>query len=186
MLNGRIGTLYNRLESLKIKENPLYIVKNETTGIVQYNHKAIDVLKEQYLKEFTSTTNEEIDNVILSYLSNKSNVDITRDKEPKNTKENFKNDSNDKNDNVDSKEIVISLQKQIELLQQQLNIANATNEKLLNTLMFREQKDAYIEKQKLEKLEDVKLIAEPGEPKNSRTQKRKGKGIFALFRNVEK
>ena len=55
------GTLYNRLESLEIKENPLYIVKNEMTGNIQYNSKAIDVLKQQYLKEFTSITNEEID-----------------------------------------------------------------------------------------------------------------------------
>ena len=154
------GTLYNRLESLEIKDNPLFTVKNKTTGIVQYNHKAIDVLKEQYLKEFTSTTKEEIDKVIFDYLSSKSNADVTRDKEPKTQKENLKNDTNDTNDNIDNKEIVISLQMQIELLQKQLDVANATNEKLLNTIMFREQKDAYIEKQKLDKLEDVKLIAE--------------------------
>lgn len=167
------GTLYNRLESLEIKDNPLFTVKNETTGIVQYNSKAIDVLKEQYLKEFTSTTKEEIDKVIFEYLSSKSNADVTRDKEQKKQKENLKNDNNDKNDNIDNKEIVISLQMQVELLQKQLDIANATNEKLLNTIMFREQKDALIEKQKLEKLEDIKLIAETGEHQDQEQTKKK-------------
>lgn len=178
------GTLYNRLESLEIKDNPLFTVRNETTGIVQYNHKAIDILKEQYLKEFTSITNDEIDKVIFDYLSSKSNADVTRDKEPK---EQRKNLNNDKNDTVDNKELVISLQKQVELLQKQLDFANATNEKLLNTIMFREQKDAYIEKQKLDKLEDVKLIAEPGEDKNqeSQEQKKKKKGFFAWCRDFK-
>lgn len=182
------GTLYNRLESLEIKENPLFTVKNETTGIVQYNNKAIDVLKKQYLKEFTSITKEEIDKVIFEYLSNKSNADVTRDKEHKKEKENLKNDTNDKNDNIDNKEIVISLQKQVELLQKQLDFANATNEKLLNTIMFREQKDAYIEKQKLDKLEDVKLIAEPGEHQDQENleQPKKKKGFIAWCKDFKK
>lgn len=177
------GTLYNRMESLEIKENPLFTVKNKTTGIVQYNNKAIDVLKDQYLKEFTSITNEEIDKVIFEYLSSKSNADVSRNKESKKEKENLKNDTNDKNDNIDNKEIVISLQKQVELLQKQLDFANATNEKLLNTIMFREQKDALIEKQKLEKIEDVKLIAETGEHQESLEQK---KGVIAWLKDFKR
>lgn len=179
------GTLYNRLESLEIKDNPLFTVKNETTGIVQYNHNAIDVLKEQYLKEFTSTTKEEIDKVIFDYLSSKSNADVTRDKEPKTQKENLKNDTNDTNDNVDNGESVSSLKKQVELLQKQLDIANATNEKLLNTIMFREQKDALIEKQKLEKLEDIKLIAETGEHQDQEKLEQK-KGVIAWFKDFKR
>lgn len=177
------GTLYNRLESLEIKENPLYIVKNEMTGNIQYNSKAIDVLKQQYLKEFTSITNEEIDKVIFNYSSNKSNADVTRDGENKKEKENLKNDTNDTNDNVDNGESVSSLKKQIEILTRQLDIANANNEKLLNTIMFREQKDALIEKQKLEKLEDVKLLAENGEHQEHLEQK---KGLIAWFKDFKR
>lgn len=177
------GTLYNRLESLEIKENPLYIVKNEMTGNIQYNSKAIDVLKQQYLKEFTSITAEEIDNIIFNYSSSKSNADVTRDKENKKEKENLKNDTNDTNDNVDNGESVSSLKKQIEILTRQLDIANANNEKLLNTIMFREQKDALIEKQKLEKLEDVKLLAETGEHQESQEQK---KGVIAWFKDFKR
>lgn len=177
------GTLYNRLESLEIKENPLYIVKNEMTGNIQYNSKAIDVLKQQYLKEFTSITNEEIDKVIFNYSSNKSNADVTRDREHKKEKENLKNDTNDTNDNVDNGESVSSLKKQIEILTRQLDIANANNEKLLNTIMFREQKDALIEKQKLEKLEDIKLLAETGEHQESQEQK---KGVIAWLKDFKR
>ena len=177
------GTLYNRLESLEIKENPLYIVKNEMTGNIQYNSKAIDVLKQQYLKEFTSITAEEIDNIIFNYSSSKSNADVTRDKENKKEKENLKNDTNDTNDNVDNGESVSSLKKQIEILTRQLDIANANNEKLLNTIMFREQKDALIEKQNLEKLEDVKLLAETGEHQESQEQK---KGVIAWFKDFKR
>lgn len=177
------GTLYNRLESLEIKENPLYIVKNEMTGNIQYNSKAIDVLKQQYLKEFTSITNEDIDKIIFNYLSIKSNADVPRDKENKKEKENLKNDTNDTNDNVDKGESVSSLQAKVEILKQQLAFANATNEKLLNTIMFREQKDALIEKQKLEKFEDVKLLAETGEHQESQEQK---KGVIAWLKDFKR
>lgn len=177
------GTLYNRLESLEIKENSLYIVKNEMTGNIQYNSKAIDVLKQQYLKEFTSITNEDIDKIIFNYLSIKSNADVPRDKENKKEKENLKNDTNDTNDNVDKGESVSSLQAKVEILKQQLAFANATNEKLLNTIMFREQKDALIEKQKLEKFEDVKLLAETGEHQESQEQK---KGVIAWLKDFKR
>ena len=169
------GTLYNRLESLHIKDNPLFTIKNETTGNIQYNDKAIDLLKDQYLKEFTSTTKEEIDKVIFDYLSSKSKADTTKAQEPKEQKENLKNDTND---TIDNKGLVISLQKQIELLQQQLSVANATNEKLLNTIMFKEQKDAYIEKQKLEQLENVKLLAETEEDHQENNESTKKKQRF--------
>lgn len=169
------GTLYNRLESLQIKDNPLFTIKNETTGNIQYNDKAIDILKDQYLKEFTSTTKEEIDKVIFDYLSSKSKADTTKVQEPKEQKENLKNDTND---TIDNKGLVISLQKQIELLQQQLSVANATNEKLLNTIMFKEQKDAYIEKQKLEQLENVKLLAETEEDHQENNEPTKKKQRF--------
>ncbi len=154
------GTLYNRLESLNIKDNLLYIVKNETTGNIQYNEKAIDILKDQYLKEFTNITIEEIDKIIFDFLSSKSNVDVSKGNKNNKQKENLKNDRNDTDDNIDNKGLVISLQKQVEILQQQLDYANSTNERLLNTMMFKEQKDAYIEKQKLEQLESRKLLAE--------------------------
>ena len=152
------GTLYNRLESLNIKDNILYTVKNETTGNIQYNEKAIDILKEQYLKEFTNITIEEIDKIIFDFLSSKSNVDVSKGNKNNKQKENLKNDRIDTDDNIDNKGLVISLQKQVEILQQQLDYANSTNERLLNTMMFKEQKDAYIEKQKLEQLESRKLL----------------------------
>lgn len=171
------GTLYNRLESLQIKDNPLFTIKNETTGNIQYNDKAIDILKDQYLKEFTSTTKEEIDKVIFDYLSSKSKADTTKAQEPKEQKENLKNDTND---TIDNKGLVISLQKQIELLQQQLSVANATNEKLLNTIMFKEQKDAYIEKQKLEQLENVKLLAETEDHQENNEPTKKKQRFYCL------
>lgn len=154
------GTLYNRLESLNIKDNILYTVKNETTGNIQYNEKAIDILKDQYLKEFTNITIEDIDKIIFDFLSSKSNVDVSKGNKNNKQKENLKNDRIDTDDNIDNKGLVISLQKQVEILQQQLDYANSTNERLLNTMMFKEQKDAYIEKQKLEQLESRKLLAE--------------------------
>ena len=73
----------------------------------------------------------------------------------------------------------------MELLQKQLDIANATNEKLLNTIMFREQKDALIEKQKLEKLEDIKLIAESGEHQDQENLEQK-KGVIAWFKDFKR
>lgn len=174
------GTLYNRLESLQIKDNPLFTIKNETTGNIQYNNKAIDILKEQYLKEFTNTSEEEIDKVIFDFLSSKSKVDVSKDKDNKKQKESFKNDTIDTDDTVDNKWLVISLQKQVELLQQQLNMANVANEKLLNTMMFKEQKDAYIEKQKLEKLEDLKLLTEKEDPQEKNEPTKKKLRLFGL------
>lgn len=184
------GTLYNRLESLDIKDNSMFIVKNETTGNVLYNHKAIDVLKEQYLKEFTSNTEEErnnIDNVIVEYLSNKSSVDNSSGKGKKDYE---KNDNVDINDNIDiidkfssnemksiyryiennyvlkvvHKEVTSNLQKQVDTLKIQLEKETANNEKLVDTIRLREQKDAVIEQQKLIQLQDnIKLIQEPTE-----------------------
>ena len=70
------GTLYNRLTSLNIKDNKEYIIKNEVTGIDQYNSKAVELLKVQYIKEFFNNSAEEkekIDKIVFNYLSNKSN-----------------------------------------------------------------------------------------------------------------
>lgn len=174
------GTLYNRLESLNIKDNLLYIVKNETTGNIQYNEKAIDILKDQYLKEFTNITIEEIDKIIFDFLSSKSNVDVSKGNKNNKQKENLKNDRNDTDDNIDNKGLVISLQKQVEILQQQLDYANSTNERLLNTMMFKEQKDAYIEKQKLEQLESRKLLAETQDNQENGELPKQKQRLFSL------
>ncbi len=174
------GTLYNRLESLNIKDNLLYIVKNETTGNIQYNEKAIDILKDQYLKEFTNITIEEIDKIIFDFLSSKSNVDVSKGNKNNKQKENLKNDRNDTDDNIDNKGLVISLQKQVEILQQQLDYANSTNERLLNTMMFKEQKDAYIEKQKLEQLESRKLLAETQDNQENGEPPKQKQRLFSL------
>ena len=174
------GTLYNRLESLNIKDNLLYFVKNETTGNIQYNEKAIDILKDQYLKEFTNITIEEIDKIIFDFLSSKSNVDVSKGNKNNKQKENLKNDRNDTDDNIDNKGLVISLQKQVEILQQQLDYANSTNERLLNTMMFKEQKDAYIEKQKLEQLESRKLLAETQDNQENGEPPKQKQRLFSL------
>lgn len=200
------GTLYNRLESLDIKDNSLFIVKNETTGNVLYNHKAIDVLKEQYLKEFTSNTEEErnnIDKVIDEYLSSKSNIDNSKGKCHKNLKNIIDNDKSDNVDTIDKnndindviftyinknyipvvahKEITSNLQKQIDTLKIQLEKETANNEKLVDTIKLREQKDAVIEQQKLIQLQDnIKLIEEPREQ-----QEQKG-GLVAWFKDLKK
>ncbi len=174
------GTLYNRLESLNIKDNILYTVKNETTGNIQYNEKAIDILKEQYLKEFTNITIEEIDKIIFDFLSSKSNVDVSKGNKNNKQKENLKNDRIDTDDNIDNKGLVISLQKQVEILQQQLDYANSTNERLLNTMMFKEQKDAYIEKQKLEQLESRKLFAETQDNQENSEPPKQKQRLFSL------
>lgn len=174
------GTLYNRLESLNIKDNILYTVKNETTGNIQYNEKAIDILKEQYLKEFTNITIEEIDKIIFDFLSSKSNVDVSKGNKNNKQKENLKNDRIDTDDNIDNKGLVISLQKQVEILQQQLDYANSTNERLLNTMMFKEQKDAYIEKQKLEQLESRKLLAETQDNQENSEPPKQKQRLFSL------
>ena len=174
------GTLYNRLESLNIKDNILYTVKNETTGNIQYNEKAIDILKDQYLKEFTNITIEDIDKIIFDFLSSKSNVDVSKGNKNNKQKENLKNDRNDTDDNIDNKGLVISLQKQVEILQQQLDYANSTNERLLNTMMFKEQKDAYIEKQKLEQLESRKLLAETQDNQENGEPPKQKQRLFSL------
>ncbi len=174
------GTLYNRLESLNIKDNILYTVKNETTGNIQYNEKAIDILKDQYLKEFTNITIEDIDKIIFDFLSSKSNADVSKGNKNNKQKENLKNDRNDTDDNIDNKGLVISLQKQVEILQQQLDYANSTNERLLNTMMFKEQKDAYIEKQKLEQLESRKLLAETQDNQENGEPPKQKQRLFSL------
>lgn len=174
------GTLYNRLESLNIKDNILYTVKNETTGNIQYNEKAIDILKDQYLKEFTNITIEDIDKIIFDFLSSKSNADVSKGNKNNKQKENLKNDRIDTDDNIDNKGLVISLQKQVEILQQQLDYANSTNERLLNTMMFKEQKDAYIEKQKLEQLESRKLLAETQDNQENGEPPKQKQRLFSL------
>lgn len=200
------GTLYNRLESLDIKDNSLFIVKNETTGNSLYNYKAVCVLKEQYLKEFTSNTEEErniIDKTIVKYMSSKSSVENSSDTEKV---ESEKKCDVDKNDNVDTldnnskindviltyinknyipvtthKEITSNLQKQIDILKIQLEKETANNEKLVDTIKLREQKDAVIEQQKLIQLQDnIKLIQEPTEQ-----QEQKG-GLVAWFKDLKK
>ncbi len=174
------GTLYNRLDSLKIRGNPIYCVVNEGTGVITYNRVAIDVLKEKYVKEYP----QEIDNInkaIDDYLSSMSSFRHTKVNENKETKENLKNDNiesvdnsvviNDVilryiNENYISKnihnELINDFKKQIEVLQHQLEKETETNQKLVDTIKLREQKDAVIEQQKLIQLQDnVKLIAEP-------------------------
>lgn len=202
------GTLYNRLASLNIKDNKEYIIKNGITGIDQYNNKAVELLKEQYIKEFFNNSVEDknnIDKIIFDYLSNKSNEDSTKEKEKQKSKNNLKNDNNDSIDNTDNEnkvnnvnisyinsnyilkethqEIVNNLKLQIDILQKQLEKETANNEKLVETIKLREQKEVVIEQQNLVKLQnDVKLIADPTEEIR---KDKKGRGIFALFRKNE-
>ena len=92
------GTLYNRLKSLDIKDNKDYMIKNETTGIILYNSKAISLLKKVYLEEFTNNTEadrEQLNSFILSFLSTK---DISS------SLGNSNRDQAVKNDNVDNQE----------------------------------------------------------------------------------
>ena len=202
------GTLYNRLSSLNIKDNAEYIIKNEVTGIDQYNIKAVELLKAQYIKEFFNNSAEEkekIDKIVFEYLSNKSNEDITKEKDKQKNQNNVKNDKSDNVDSIDNfnkvnnvnisyindnyilkethQEIVDNLKLQIDILQKQLEKETANNEKLVETIKLREQKEVVIEQQNLVKLQnDVKLIADPTEEIK---KERKGRGIFALFRKSE-
>ena len=75
-VNWSQGTLYNRIEKLGIKDNDTYIVKNNTTGNVLYNDNAFTLLKENYIKEFSIDTEndlEQFDNHIKEVLSKVSN-----------------------------------------------------------------------------------------------------------------
>lgn len=204
-VNWSQGTLYNRFDTLNIKDNKEYIARNVVTGIDFYNKKAVDLLKIQYVKEFPAEENK-IDKVIVDYVSNKSNADKTRGIERKQSKKTDNNDNVDNNDKIQNvnnvnninagyikenyilkelhEEIVSSLKKQVEILQSQLEKETANNEKLVDTIRLREQKDVVIEQQNLVKLQnDVKLIADTTEDVK---KERKGRGIFALFRNVDK
>ena len=169
------GTLYNRLTSLNIKDNKEYIIKNEVTGIDQYNSKAVELLKVQYIKEFFNNSAEEKvmknDNVDNIDNSNKvNNVNISYINENYILKELHQ-------------EIVDNLKSQIDILQKQLEKETANNENLVETIKMREQKEVVIEQQNLVKLRNnVKLIADPTEEIK---KDRKGRGIFALFRKNE-
>jgi len=199
------GTLYNRLTSLNIKDNKEYIIKNEVTGIDQYNSKAVELLKVQYIKEFFNNSAEEkekIDKIVFNYLSNKSNEAKTKENEQQKSQNNLKNDNVDNIDNSNKvnnvnisyinenyilkelhQEIVDNLKSQIDILQKQLEKETANNENLVETIKMREQKEVVIEQQNLVKLRNnVKLIADPTEEIK---KDRKGRGIFALFRKNE-
>ena len=83
-------------------------------------------------------------------------------------------------------EIINSLNKQIDILQKQLDKQTETNKNLVDTIKFREQKDAIIEQQNLVKLQDdVKFIAEPRENQDQEELERKG-GLVAWFKDLKK
>lgn len=187
------GTLYNRLVSLKIKDNAEFMSKNKTTGIIQYNSSAVKLLEDVYLKEFTNNTEadrKELDNYILSFLSSKDVLSVLGENRGEQV---VKNDNIDKkelsngvnieyiNKNYVSKEIYQEkvselnntikelkeeLQKEkeekknsyiskeqheevIEAYKKQVEILNNQVESDKQLLHFKEQKDLYIEQQKV-------------------------------------
>lgn len=171
------GTLYNRLDTLNIRDNKECVKKNVATGIDFYNNKAIELLKIQYVKEFPSEENK-IDKTIVDYVSSKSSCSKMNGIEKR---QRIKTDNDDNIGNDDTKqninnvkfsyikenyilkelheEIVSSLKKQVEILQGQLEKETETNQKLVDTIKLREQKDTIIEQQNLVKLQtEMKVI----------------------------
>lgn len=210
-VNWSQGTLYNRIEKLGIKDNDTYIVKNNTTGNIQYNYNAFTLLKETYIKEFSIDTEqdlEQFDNHIketLSKLSNKATVkdsgNKTSTKGENTDKIDNSNDNNDSNKSVNDvndsyinenyisiqlhNEIISSLKKQIDFLENQLEKETANNQELVNTIKLREQKDFVIEQQNLVKLQQATEIKELGTAEDN-----KGgwiKRFFSIFnkRHIE-
>lgn len=187
-VNWSQGTLYNRIEKLGIKDNDTYIVKNNTTGNVLYNDNAFTLLKENYIKEFSIDTEndlEQFDSHIketLSRVSNKVNSNDSGHRTSINKKSADKNDnSNDSND-IDKSvndvnisyinenyvpialhnEITNALKKQIEFLENQLEKATANNQELVDTIKLREHTDFVKEQQNLVKLQKATEIKELG------------------------
>lgn len=176
------GTLYNRLEMLGIRDNERYVVKMNNTSTVLYNSEAVELLKEQYLKEFTSNSEndqKELDEYIVKFLSAKDVSKIISNTKKENDK---KTDNNEKNEKIEKNtdvkyvndeyikknyvsrqyhnDIVESLKKQIAILEKQLEKETANNEKLVDTIKLREQKDVVIEQQNLVKLQQLQEGAE--------------------------
>lgn len=206
------GTLYNRLETLGIKGNEQYSQKN-AAGILLYNELAIDLLKNQYLREFIDTAEndkKEIEKLINEILSSKGNK---RNTTKSNEKKNVNIDSIDSIDNVDKtdnvkfindsspkekyillelhNEIVGNLQKQIDLLEKQLEKETAANTALIDTMKLREQKEVVIEQQNLFKLQQTQAIAahveeqqmqEHEEHIQQQDSSKRKRGFFSLFR----
>lgn len=190
------GTLYNRLNTLGIKDNTEYGIKN-AAEIFLYNEKAIFLLKDQYLKEFSNdleNDKKEIDKVIKEILSNKES---RRGTEKIRQKENVNNDNIDNFDNKEKvnfinssldnekyilrelhNEIVNTLKQQIDSLQQQLDRATDTNANLVETIRLREEKDIVVEKQNLFKLQQKTLIAAGDEQDQEQDSQKKKKGFF--------
>lgn len=185
------GTLYNRLKKLQLKDNSEFMYKN-SVGSIMYKMKAVELLKVEYLTDFSNNTEEDqkkLDNQILSVLSNEDlstdlgsktnkevvNVDkvdnqssvelinldyisknyvsikIYQDKINelksviKDLKEELEKEKEDKKENYITKdqhnEVVRSIEKQVELVKEQLQSAN-------EIVRFKEQKDLYIEQSK--------------------------------------
>ena len=194
------GTLYNRLESLKIKDNAVYMSSNKN----MYNKGAIDLLSKQYLKEFTNNTiddKKELDEHIKSILSNThSSNDTSQNKNTNKSKNdnvdnfdnsnkvNFVNDSNI-NDKYITKElhneIINNLNEQIIILKSQLEKANAINETLADTIKIKEQKELTIEQEKVIELQQqaqtIKILEN-----QEQKEERKRTGFFSkMFKNTK-
>ena len=194
------GTLYNRLESLKIKDNAVYMSSNKN----MYNKGAIDLLSKKYLKEFTNNTiddKKELDEHIKSILSNThSSNDTSQNKNTNKSKNdnvdnfdnsnkvNFVNDSNI-NDKYITKElhneIINNLNEQIIILKSQLEKANAINETLADTIKIKEQKELTIEQEKVIELQQqaqtIKILEN-----QEQKEERKRTGFFSkMFKNTK-
>lgn len=161
------GTLYNRLEELEIKDNSMYMSSNKK----MYNQSAIELLTNQYIEEF-AVDKEKLEKHIKSILSSQ---DISNDLSNKENVKKQKSDNFDKvdknanvnnvnfiNDNYIAKvthnEIVNSLNEQIIILKNQLEKANAINEKLADTVKIKEQKELTIEQEKVIELQQAQTI----------------------------
>lgn len=187
------GTFYNRLTAYGIKGNTSFIVKGDS-GNVLYNSKAFELLKEHYLKEFTNNTEEDKREFEKNIQSILSNTEAQR-----NTKENTsaKADTTDTFDKTDKSEdvnqvkynnfipfevhtqIVNSLNSQIDMLKKQLERETETNEKLVNTIQLREQKEIVIEQQNL-----IKLQQQAEDQRALGTEEQNKSGWFSwLFKN---
>lgn len=175
--NWSHGTFYNRVVSLGIKDNEKYMKKNDVSGSVLYNREAIELLAEQYAKEYSHNVNmEQLREHIDNFLSSSSNTSAMYNKQVVQEKKDTKNDNIDNIEKVEKKKeevrevksvndsninenyilrkdheaIVKDLKEEISYLKDLLEKEKTEKESLTNIINAKEQKDIIIERQKLE------------------------------------
>lgn len=175
--NWSHGTFYNRVATLGIKDNERYMKKNDVSGSVLYNKEAIELLAEQYAKEYShNITLEQLKEYIDKFLSSSSNASAIHNKQVVKEYKNEKNDNVDDVEKVDKKveevkevnsvndsdinekyilrkdhdAIVKGLKEENLYLKDLLEKEKIEKESLTNIINAKEQKDIIIERQKLE------------------------------------